>query len=401
MRSPPPTKPPNVNRFEVLGDGPPETVTNVPTAPPNAGGSVDEGFRLVHARKAVKRTRPNDTPEKPNSMRKYIDRICKETEWAKAKLAEAAQAAKVSKVADLAVALQQLTSGTLVEILEKQASTMSDLVSELTSMDQAQAELSSENSSLKEEIASLRAVREKQEVRNAVKEAEIKVALAARQCKVADINVGSCITDRRQLVDRTKVNLRNNIRDDLKARYDAMISRASAAVIAKQPAKKTFQGKEAWVAPMLITMQDKEAKWEMEEILRKSNIHPAFHWPKDLIEPVKELRKVIVDMGCNPDTHYIRIRPEERDGSWQIRADTKVKEGNARFAPKVRWAIPPLDQQIRKTVKDWAKPIWIASCIQTNSNNNAEIATTQVTEQVQLPDFTEDDSVEGFSIEDY
>ena len=62
---------------------------------------------------------------------------------------------------------------------------------------------------------------------------------------------------------------------------------------------------------------------------------------------------------------------------------------------------PPLDQQIRKTVKDWAKPIWIASCIQNNSNNNAEAVITQVTEPRQLPDFTEDNSVEGFSIEDY
>ena len=70
MRSPPHPQPPNSTRFEVLGDGPPATAAKVTAAPLTADNRVDDGFRLVHGRKAVKRTRPNDTPKKANSMRK-------------------------------------------------------------------------------------------------------------------------------------------------------------------------------------------------------------------------------------------------------------------------------------------------------------------------------------------
>ncbi len=77
---------PTSNSFSVLGEqeGGDSQGHAPPTATPMHQGS---GFTLVNGRK---RTRPNDTPEKNSSIRRYIDRISQDTIWAKTKLGEAA-----------------------------------------------------------------------------------------------------------------------------------------------------------------------------------------------------------------------------------------------------------------------------------------------------------------------
>ena len=128
------------------------------------------------------------------------------------------------------------------------------------------------------------------------------------------------------------------------------------AVISRATTKRAYPEGEKWTAPVLITIPDKEVRWETEDILRKSNCFPTFHWPKEMIEPVKILRKSIAETGVDENTHYIRIRPEDRDGKIRLKADIKPKEGNGRFTPKAYWNIPALDVTIRNRNKDWAVP---------------------------------------------
>ena len=61
-----------------------------------------------------------------------------------------------------------------------------------------------------------------------------------------------------------------------------------------------------------------------------------------MIEPVKTLRKAMVDAGTSDTTNYIQIRPDDRDGKMRIRADIKPKEGNSKFVMKATWPCPPM-----------------------------------------------------------
>ncbi len=70
---------------------------------------------------------------------------------------------------------------------------------------------------------------------------------------------------------------------------------------------------------------------------------------------VKEVRNNLKD-DYPEDKYMIRIRPEERAGTWQIKADVRPRDGNERFKLGATWAIPPLDSAIRCQVDDWAKP---------------------------------------------
>jgi hypothetical protein len=66
----------------------------------------------------------------------------------------------------------------------------------------------------------------------------------------------------------------------------------------------------------------------------------------------------VKDMGYPDSTHFIRIRPEERDGSWRIRADVKPKEGDGRFVSVASFDIPPLDESLKSNCAGWQKPVW-------------------------------------------
>ena len=75
-----------------------------------------------------------------------------------------------------------------------------------------------------------------------------------------------------------------------------------------------------------------------------------------MIEPVKTLRKAMVDGGISDSTNYIRIRPYENDSKLRIRADVKPKEGTTKFALRASWSVPAFDAKLRPT--GWATPTW-------------------------------------------
>ena len=109
---------------------------------------------------------------------------------------------------------------------------------------------------------------------------------------------------------------------------------------------------------MVLTIQERGARWEMEDVLRKSKMFPTFHWPKEFLEPMKKIKEELKKGGVDDNTHYTRIRPEMKDGKWRIRADTKPKSGEGKFTLKATWPIMAADTTIRESDKEWSKPTW-------------------------------------------
>ena len=71
-----------------------------------------------------------------------------------------------------------------------------------------------------------------------------------------------------------------------------------------------------------------------------------------MLEPVKILRKAIINSGVDDNLNYIRIRPDDRDGRLRIKADVKTKEGQSKFTAKASWAVPAFNPSLR--AGDWA-----------------------------------------------
>ena len=187
-----------------------------------------------------------------------------------------------------------------------------------------------------------------------------KMEVAVTQVKLLDIDFGRCIDDHKEMLKVAKEAIAANVRSDCKEKYDNLVQQAVVQVLARQTSKrKNFGGdSEIWTAPVILTIQERAARWDMEEVLRKSKMFPTFHWPKEFLEPMKKIKEELKSGGVNDATHYVRIRPEVRDGKWRIRADTKPKTGDGKFALKATWPIMAADSGIRDRDKNWAKPSW-------------------------------------------
>ena len=302
-----------------------------------------------------RKRRKAGTPPPATGLR-LIDRISKETDKIRTDMGAALLHVKFGSLKELAACFVTVINDNVLGGFEAQANALSDLAATMTDMTKTITDLREENEELKEELNSVRLLRETQAGKDSVKEMEVAVREAATKVKVMDLDFGACLNNRQQLLETAKAALREKVRTDSRARFDSLMARASLAVIARATAKRAYpSGEEMWTAPVLVTIQDRESRWEFENILRGSNCHPAFHWPKEMLEPVKLLRTAIINAGVDDNTNYIRIRPDDRDGRIRIKADVKSKEGQSKFTAKASWAVPAFDPTLR--AGDWAVPV--------------------------------------------
>jgi hypothetical protein len=249
-------------------------------------------------------------------------------------------------------------NNTLVDIVERQASTNSDLCTEVIWLRKENKRLVKAMEKQKDELSGVKACKDKVEVKASRKEMEDRIKVAVTQVKIPDLEIGKEITDRKELSTAAKDALAAKVRTDLRKEYDDKIRSATIRVVSSKTFKTVREGKTLWTAPVLVTIADRESRWAMENCLRSSKVYPSFHWPREMVDNVKVYRQVVRDMGYSDSTHYIRIRPEERDGIWKIRADAKEKSGNARFVSVASFDIPPFDESLKNSFPGWATPTW-------------------------------------------
>jgi hypothetical protein len=102
-----------------------------------------------------------------------------------------------------------------------------------------------------------------------------------------------------------------------------------------------------------------------------------------MMDNVKAYRQVIDKMGFSNDDYFVRIRPEQRDGSWRIKADAKSKaeDSNGRFFPVAAFDLPPLDPALRSMCDSWLRPIWV-SRYATSTEEEDEMDSSITTEDI-------------------
>jgi hypothetical protein len=107
--------------------------------------------------------------------------------------------------------------------------------------------------------------------------------------------------------------------------------------------------------PILLECQNKAEAFDLDSVLRQAGYFSTFHWPQEMVEFVNGVRNEVRKMGISDQTHYIRVRPEERGGNVQIRADIKEKKGG-RFVPKAVWICPPANRQLWERINGLYEP---------------------------------------------
>jgi hypothetical protein len=260
------------------------------------------------------------------------------------------------KAADIASALRD-TLGSLVGFLQDQGTMISDLMSEVVKLEERIVETESRQDEEEEKIASLEKSRVTKNQMDSRQDMTEKVKASSKQFKLFDIDFKKEVSDRKELMATAKNSILERISESRRAKYEELIRTATMQVLARANTKRRVKDSdtEVWTAPVLVTVEDRDTRWELEDTLRSNGLYPTFHWDRDILDSVKTMRENIVK-EYPEDKYMVRIRPEERAGSWHIKADVRPQEGNERFKLGATWAVPPLDPAIRDQVEDWAKP---------------------------------------------
>jgi hypothetical protein len=268
-------------------------------------------------------------------------------------------------------------SVTLVEILERNATTAGNMYGELFQTQQKNLQLQGKLDKVEEELEQAKLCRRKVEAKSSKKDMEEKVKSAAVQFKVMNLDFGGAYTDRKELHDAARKAMESKVRSDLRAAYDEKIRQATIKVLAAKPIKKQGESGEFWTAPVLVTIEDRETRWQVEDTLHKSKVYPSFHWPREMMDNIKAYRQVVTQMGFEDSEYYVRIRPEQRAGSWRIKADAKSKaeDSSGKFFPVAAFDLPPMDPALRSLCDSWLRPIWTSRFV-TDSNSNMESSLT-------------------------
>jgi hypothetical protein len=267
---------------------------------------------------------------------------------------------KGSNTKDFKEALVEILSKFIVPTLTDQGSLISDPIKGMIGLEDRINGLLEAKEKDTERIKLLETCRESIELKGSKKEMTEKVAVASKQFKIMDVDFGKEYTDRKVLIATAKEKMAEKIRSDKKSRYEDLVKNALMQVLARATTKRKDQGgsNEIWTAPILVTVEDRETRWELEDILRSCHVHPTFHWNREMVGLVKEMRGSIKEKYPE-DKLFIRVRPEERDGRRKIKADVKAREGEGnRFRLGATWDVPPMCANVRKADPGWVKPTW-------------------------------------------
>jgi hypothetical protein len=201
-------------------------------------------------------------------------------------------------------------------------------------------------------LDSLTEHRVKTRTRDSIKEME-KVVDESQCClKLLNVNVGKETSDRREIVRRTIEEVRYFVKEgDL--RYLDSVLRRTKIVIMGRSTQRWEDGDEfCYSVPTLFQCRDRRDVDELEGILRAAGYFPSYHWPREMMEFVEGVRSEVRKEGFGQDSHYVRVRPEKRDGKVMVKAEVKRKEGVDRFVIKGLWACPPFDRYLWDDVPD-------------------------------------------------
>jgi hypothetical protein len=179
-------------------------------------------------------------------------------------------------------------------------------------------------------------------VKESEKEMERKVRAAESQLKYLDIDIGYSTEDRRDMVRQVVNVLRGDTFPEDRHRYDRIMRKTRIVLLGKKTEVRRDRGRVMNTVPVLLELQNSQDRDELEMLLRKAGYFAAFHWPSEIKEFVGKIREGLVDEGYG-ESHFIRIRPEEKGGEVLIRADVRLKNGG-KFQTKGFWKCPPAEK---------------------------------------------------------
>jgi hypothetical protein len=201
--------------------------------------------------------------------------------------------------------------------------------------------------------------RMEQRVKASEKEMEEKVKSSCCNLKILDMDFREVMEDRVKMVRTVIGNLKEDVYPEDRMVYERIMRRTRVVILGKRTAAVNDRGRTRYTVPVLLECQNRAEASELDLLLRRAGYFSAFHWPQEMVGFVERVREEVREMGYRESTHFVRVRPEERGGSVQIRADVKEKNGG-RFQLKAVWQCPPANKDFWEFLNGVFEPTFVS-----------------------------------------
>ena len=181
-----------------------------------------------------------------------------------------------------------------------------------------------------------------------------KLRQAERQLKYLDIDFGRATNSRREIVERTISFMKEDVSLSERKRLDIVLRRTKFVILGKETKVREVEDQRIYTVPVMLEFRTEGDKVEVEEMLKTVGWFPVYHWPAEILEFIKEARAEVRAMGFPESGHYIKIRPEWREGRMELKAEVKENRMGGRYRTVAVWDIPPADKGL--WTRDQAKP---------------------------------------------
>ena len=200
----------------------------------------------------------------------------------------------------------------------------------------------------------LKRAKDRQVWKESVQTMTERIALGDRQLKYVNIDYGRATNSRREIVEKTIAYMKEDIDQGDVRRLETIMRRTRFILLGKETVLSTHEDQRIHTIPILLEFRSVNDKVEVEDMLREVGWYPVYHWPRECMEFVKEARFEVRRLGFQEDNYFVKIRPDWKDGSMEIRGEVKENRVGGKFRTVAVWDVPPAD--VNLWTREQAKP---------------------------------------------
>jgi hypothetical protein len=189
--------------------------------------------------------------------------------------------------------------------------------------------------------------REKRERIDSIKEMELKVNDSMENLKILNLKFEKVSQEKAELLKEAEGIIKGKVLDRDRKECECILRRSRVYILGKGTEEKELGKEKICTAPLLVKCGSQVERERLEGMLRRVGVRAAFHWPREMLEFVDEVRGWVEGMGYRKEEYFIKVRPYKEEGVLQLRAGVKRKDGKGEgFRRAGSWSCPPLDRNL-------------------------------------------------------
>jgi hypothetical protein len=189
--------------------------------------------------------------------------------------------------------------------------------------------------------------REDRERKESIKQMESKVGDAMENLKILNLRFEKVSKVKKELLKEAEGIIKGKVAEKDRKECEWILRKSRVYILGEGTEEKELGEEKICTAPLLVKCGSQAERERLECMIRSAGVRVAFHWPREMLEFVDEVRGWVEEMGYRKDEYFTKVRPYKVDGVPQLRAEVKRKDGKCGGFKRVScWTCPPLDRKL-------------------------------------------------------